>query len=233
MQRRDERLPLDRVGVPARGEQLLELVDHQDQARRLAGCGTRPARCPQPRPAAVLTASSTSIGASPGAADSDRYTETGSAPAMSASCIASSRNGLAVGRITRRGHRSDPGPSAPAASRGIKPALSSEDLPAPDSPATSKHARPVQPPGQPPRQLADQLTAPVENRRVLLLERHQPQVRAPRPPGPQTPGQRRAASTSAAGARPRAAADEQRRAPARPGPARRPAARRCPCGRCG
>ena len=97
---------------------------------------------PAPRPAAVLTASSTSIGASPGAADSDRYTETGSAPEISASCIASSRSGLAVGRITRRGHRSDPGPSAPAASRGIKPALSSEDLPAPDSPATSKMPAP-------------------------------------------------------------------------------------------
>ena len=44
---------------------------------------------------------------------------------------------LAVGRITRRGHRSDPGPRAPAASCGISPARSSEDLPAPDSPATS------------------------------------------------------------------------------------------------
>ena len=90
-----------------------------------------------PRPAAALTASSTSIGASPGAADSDRYSDTGSAPATSASVIASSRTGLPVGWITRRGHRCDPGPRAPAASHGINPALSSEDLPAPDSPATS------------------------------------------------------------------------------------------------
>ena len=90
-----------------------------------------------PRPVAVRAACSASIGASSGAADSDRYTDTGSAPAISARCIASSRSGLAVGRITRRGHRSDPGPSAPAASRGINPARSSEDLPDPDSPATS------------------------------------------------------------------------------------------------
>ena len=87
---------------------------------------------------AGLTARSTSIGVSSGAADSDRYTETGSAPATSARCAASSRNGLAAGRITRRGHRFDPGPRAPAASRGINPALSSDDLPTPDSPATSK-----------------------------------------------------------------------------------------------
>ena len=86
---------------------------------------------------AVLTACSTSIGASAGAADNDRYTDTGSAPATSASVIASSRTGLPVGWITRRGHLSDPGPSAPAASHGINPARSREDLPAPDSPATS------------------------------------------------------------------------------------------------
>ena len=200
------------------------------------------------RPAAVLTACSTSIGASPGAADSDRYTDTGSAPATSASCIASSRNGLPVGRITRRGHRCDPGPSAPAASRGINPARSSEDLPAPDSPATSSIPGPVQPPGKPLHQLVRQLAAPVKNPRVPLLERHQPQIRAPRPhqvlasrrtieppdhpmpldwpplarpPAPPRPGRGR-------GPPPRT-----RHAPARPGPARRPAARRCPCGRCG
>ena len=90
-----------------------------------------------PRPAAARTASSASIGASPGTAESDRYTDTGSAPATSASAIASSRTGLPVGWITRRGHLSDPGPSAPAASHGINPARSSEDLPAPDSPATT------------------------------------------------------------------------------------------------
>ena len=89
------------------------------------------------RLAAVLTACSTSIGASPGAADSDRYTDTGSAPAMSASRIASSRNGLPAGWMTRRGHPCDPGPRAPAASCGINPALSSDDFPAPDSPATN------------------------------------------------------------------------------------------------
>ena len=129
------------VSVLTRGEQLLELVDHQDQARRRrrrAASAGAPDSVAGPRPVAVLTASSTSIGASPGAADSDRYTDAGSAPATSASCIASSRSGLAVGRITRRGHRSDPGPSAPAARRGINPARSSEDLPAPDSPATSR-----------------------------------------------------------------------------------------------
>ena len=40
MQRRNERLPFHpgRVGVPACGEQLLELVDHQDQPR-WSGCG--------------------------------------------------------------------------------------------------------------------------------------------------------------------------------------------------
>jgi hypothetical protein len=59
-------------------------------------------------------------------------------PASSAKAIASSRSGLAVGRITRRGHRSDIGPSPPAASRGSNPALSSDDLPDPDSPATSR-----------------------------------------------------------------------------------------------
>ena len=91
-----------------------------------------------PRPAAARAACSASIGASSGAANSDRYTDTGSAPAISAKPIASSRSGLAVGRITRRGHRSDPGPSAPAASRGSNPARSSEDLPDPDSPATSR-----------------------------------------------------------------------------------------------
>lgn len=91
---------------------------------------------------AVRAACPASIGASPGAARSDRYTDTGSAPAISASTIASSRSGLAVGRITRRGHRSDPGPSAPAASRGSNPARSSEDLPDPDSPATSKISAP-------------------------------------------------------------------------------------------
>ena len=51
--------------------------------------------------------------------------------------IASSRSGLAAGRITRRGHTADPGPRAPAASRGINPARNSDDLPDPDSPATS------------------------------------------------------------------------------------------------
>ena len=109
------------------------------------------------RPAAVLTACSTSIGASPGAADSDRYTDTGSAPATSARCIASSRNGLPVGRITRRGQLCDPGPRTPAASRGINPALSSDDLPAPDSPATSSipvpssRAKAAAPTGRPTR----------------------------------------------------------------------------------
>ena len=92
---------------------------------------------PAPRPPAVRTACSTSIGASSGAADSDWYAETGSTPEMSASCIASSRSGLAVGRITRRGQVCDPGPSAPAARPGSNPALSSEDLPVPDSPVTS------------------------------------------------------------------------------------------------
>ena len=91
-----------------------------------------------PRPVAILTACSTSIDASSGAADSERYTDTGSAPAISASCIASSRSGLPAGRITRRGHRCDPGTRAPAASHGINPARSSDDLPTPDSPATSR-----------------------------------------------------------------------------------------------
>jgi hypothetical protein len=86
---------------------------------------------------AVRTACPASIGASSGAAASDRYTDTGSAPAISARAIASSRSGLPAGRITRLGHRSDPGPSAPAARRGSNPARSGEDLPDPDSPATS------------------------------------------------------------------------------------------------
>ena len=167
------------------------------------------------RLAAVLTACSTSIGASPGAADSDRYTDTGSAPATSASCIASSRNGLPVGRITRRGHRCDPGPRAPAASRGINPALSSDDLPAPDSPATSSIPVPSSRPASRCTSWADQLAAPVKNPRVPLLEWHQPQIRASRAtPGRQRqdrPRPRTAASTSAAGARPRAAATNKGR----------------------
>ena len=88
--------------------------------------------------------------------------------------MASCRNGLPVGRITRRGHRSDPRPRAPAASCGINPALSSEDLPAPDSPDTQQHPRPVQPPGKLVHQLGHQLTAPVKHPRVPLLKRHQP-----------------------------------------------------------
>ena len=41
MQRRDERLPLHPAGlaVPARGEQLLELVNNQDQTRQRGSCG--------------------------------------------------------------------------------------------------------------------------------------------------------------------------------------------------
>ncbi len=92
---------------------------------------------PESDPTAFRTACSTSIGAWPGAADSDWWTDIGSAPAASASFIASSRNGLSVGRITSRGQRWDPGPSAPAASRGISPARSSDDFPAPESPASS------------------------------------------------------------------------------------------------
>jgi hypothetical protein len=107
-----------------------------------AASSGRPGPEAGPRLVAIRTACSTSIGASSGAVDSDRYTDTGSALATSASCIASSRSGLPVGRITRRGHRSDPGPSAPAASHGINPARSSEDLPAPDSPATSSMPAP-------------------------------------------------------------------------------------------
>ena len=88
------------------------------------------------RPVVALTARSTSSGVSSDAADSDLYTPTGSRSAMSARCLASSRIGLSVGRITRRGHFSDPGPRAPAARLRISPALSSDDLPAPDAPTT-------------------------------------------------------------------------------------------------
>ena len=62
-----------------------------------------------------------------------------------------------------------------------QPRLQQRGLAGPRLPGHQQDPRPVQPPGQPPDQLARQLSAPVENRRVPLPERHQPQIRAPRP----------------------------------------------------
>jgi hypothetical protein len=182
VQHRDER-PLPRpfgVRVPDRGEQLLELVDHQDQARRDGGCGIgRPVGpVSVPRPAAVRTACSTSIGASPGAADSDRYTETGSVPASrpaallvaAADCPRAGSPAAATARTPGPGHRPPAAASARVQQRG---------LPGPRLPGHQQDPRPVQPPVQPPDQLARQLTAPVEDRCIPLPERHQPQIRAP------------------------------------------------------
>ena len=173
-----------------------------------------------PRPAAVRAACSTSIGASSGAADSDRYTDTGSAPAISARCIASSRSGLAV--------RPDHPPRPPLRPRPQRTGRQPRHATPPAAAKTCPTPTPRPPAGSPARPAAPQAAAPAgpPARRVRRKPARPAPRTAPAPDTgrPATPGpasrrtsgrrglRRRAASTSAAGTRPRAAATNNARA---------------------
>ena len=143
----DERLPLPLIG--ALGEQLLELVDHQQQP-------------PRPRRLVALSRGAVGIPGRPGwprqgglprgegeplriEASSPRRTADASVPASTATRSASSSSGARVGVNTTHGHDAAPGAAASPAARirGSTPARSNDDLPAPDTPDTISSPAPA------------------------------------------------------------------------------------------
>jgi hypothetical protein len=148
VQRGDERPPLPLLG--ALGEQLLELVDHQQQPALRQGLAALAApSSPSPaggggRASAACRAGSANLA---GSASSPRRTADASVPASSATRSASSSSGALVGVNTTHGHHAAPGATASPSARtcGSTPARSSDDLPAPDTPDTTKSPVPARP----------------------------------------------------------------------------------------
>ena len=236
VQRRDERRPLSlSPGALTRGEQLLELARRPDHARRRTGWLARSRARHRARRRPVPPARPASA---PHPAPPTAYgTPTRVRARHLGQLRRRSRRGLPVGRITRRGHRSDPGPSAPAATCGTNPARSSEVLRRPRLPG---HRRIPVPSGRSASRPASWAASSCARETAGVPVPRM--ARAPDRGPPATPGPCRPSGAAASRAWPPAPARPGRgrgrpprtqRAPARPGPAPRPAARRCPCGRWG
>jgi hypothetical protein len=199
VQRRDERLPLRPAGRPPRprpSEQLLKLVHHQDQARRPCGFGI--ARHARP-------AVRTSAGGGP-----DRQFDQHRGLIRRRRQRPVHRNRIRTRHLRqlrrqlpqRAGRGPDhplrppprPRPQRTRRQPRHQPGPQQRRLAHPRLPGHQQDPRPVQPPGKPLYQLPSQRTATIENRRVPLLKRHQPQIRASRPY--QAAARRPAASSS-------------------------------------
>ena len=225
VQRGNERPPLVLIG--ALGEQLLELVDHQQQPRAAAADRSRCAVAPSGSPAGPrgrARAAWRAVSANPaGSASSPRRTAAASAPASGATRTASSSSGARVGVNTRHGHDAASGADASPAPRirGSTPARSSDDLPAPDTPDTTSRPAPCRC-----RDIRSSTSAAAASRPKKNAASCSSNALSPRYGELLTRGaaaatvpacSRAAASASAASARPRAAATNSSRAgPARP-----------------
>ena len=175
MQRGDERPPLLLIG--ALGEQLLELVDHQQQPR-LRDALARSCRIPA-GPPGWARAAWRAVRANPaGSASSPCRTAAASAPAIDATRTASSSSGARVGVNTRHGQTPIPArtPARPPGSAAAPPPAAATTC-RPPTPRTPPAGRPVQAPRHPLQDLRGGRFTAEKERRVPLLERAQSAVR--------------------------------------------------------
>ena len=171
------------VGILSRGEQLLELVDHQDQARRRGGRGLG-------WPARPGTRTAAGDGSDRELGQRRRLTRRGRQRPVHRHRVRGRQLGQLRRQLPQRATgRPDHPPRPPLRPRAQRarrqprhqPRLQQRGLACTRLPGHQQDPRPVQPRRQLLHQLVCQLAAPVENPRVPFLKGHKTQIRAPGP----------------------------------------------------